>query len=90
MNAPNYKTEESREFDRSVKNKFDVYNSLFLNLPFSNIRNIGVLIPLLNEVCKNGLEAKKGPLEILDPFFSSHANLKSEVDKIDFMFKVIH
>ena len=33
-------------FEKSVKNKFSVYNSLFLKLPFRKIDNIGMLIPL--------------------------------------------
>lgn len=78
-----------KEFDKVVKNKFDVYNSLFLNLPYPKVSNIGMLIPLLNQVCKDGLEKGKDPNEILDFFFTTHAHIKSEEDKIDFMFRVI-
>ncbi len=84
-----YKSEELKEFEKSVKNKFDVYNSLFLNLPYSNIRNIGILIPLLHQVCKSGFEAGKEPQEILDSFFATHTGIKSEEEKIDFMFRII-
>ena len=84
-----YKSEELKEFEKSVKNKFDVYNSLFLNLPYSNIRNIGILIPLLHQVCKSGFESGKEPQEILDSFFATHTGIKSEEEKIDFMFRII-
>ncbi|MEE9431266.1 MAG: phosphoenolpyruvate carboxylase [Melioribacteraceae bacterium] len=77
------------EFDKLVKNKFNIYNSLFLNLPFQKISNIGMLIPLLHHVSKEGLESAKDPLEILDLFFKIHTNIKSEKEKIDFMFRVI-
>lgn len=80
----------TKEFEKLVKNKFNVYNSLFLNLPYPNIRNTGILIPLLYEVCKGGLDSQKDPIEILDSFFSMHTNIRSEEDKIDFMFKVVH
>ncbi len=70
-----------KEFEKSVKNKFNVYNSLFLNLPFRKISNIGMLIPLLHHVCKEGLEEGNEPLEILDSFFSIHTNIKSEEEK---------
>lgn len=76
-------------FDKEVKNKFNVYNSLFLNLPYPKVSNIGMLIPLLYEVCKSGLETGKEPIEILNSFFSSHTQLKTEEEKIDFMFRVI-
>lgn len=76
-------------FDKVVKNKFDVYNSLFLNLPFRKISNVGMLIPLLHHVCKQGLDSEHDPLAILDSFFNVHTNMKTEKEKIDFMFQVI-
>ena len=82
-------SEVKKEFEKLVKNKFEVYNSLFLNLPFSKIRDTGMFIPLLQQVCKNGLEAGKEPIEILDEFFKVNANINSENKKIDFMFRVI-
>ena len=78
-----------REFDKSVRNKFNVYNSLFLNLPFQGISNIGMLIPLMHHVCSQGLNNGKDPKEILDSFFSMHTDIKTESGKIDFMFRVI-
>ncbi len=78
-----------KEFEKSVKNKFDVYNSLFLNLPFRKIQNIGILVPILHHFSKNGLDEGKEPLEILDAFFESQADIITEEDKIDFMFRVI-
>ena len=84
-----YKSEELQEFEKSVRNKFEVYNSLFLNLPFKNIRNIGMYIPLMQRICKDGLGSGKGPIEILDPFFKTIENINTEEDKIDFIFRVI-
>jgi phosphoenolpyruvate carboxylase len=78
-----------KTFEQAVKNKFDVYNSLFLNLPFRGIGNIGMLIPLLQHVCRQGLDAGRDPLGILDAFFEVHTGLKTEQEKIDFMFHVI-
>jgi len=79
----------AKEFKKLVKNKFNVYNSLFLNLPYPRTSNIGMLIPLLYNVCKHELESGKDPLETLDSFFNIHTNIKSEQEKIDFMFHVI-
>ena len=77
------------EFEKLVYTKFNIYNSLFLNLPYSKKSNIGMLIPLLHDTCRQGLESGQDPLEILDSFFHNYVNLKAEKDKIDFMFKVI-
>ncbi|MCB9258772.1 MAG: phosphoenolpyruvate carboxylase [Ignavibacteriales bacterium] len=78
-----------KEFEKIVNNKFNVYNSLFLNLPYPKVSHIGMLIPLLNENCKNGLETGKEPIDIIDTFFDTHTKIKSEEEKIDFMFRVI-
>ena len=76
-------------FRKAVQNKFNVYNSLFLSLPFLNIRNTGVLIPLLQSDCRDGLKAGREPVEILDSFFAARPEINSEKEKIDFMFRVI-
>ncbi len=78
-----------KEFDKSVRNKFNVYNSLFLNLPFQGISNVGMFLPLMHHICKQGLESGNEPMEILDAFFSSNTSIKTEEEKIDFMFRVI-
>jgi hypothetical protein len=76
-------------FEKAVKKKFDVYNSLFLNLPFRKVSNIGMLIPLLQHVCQQGLDAERDPLTILDSFFRRSHRIKTEKEKIRFMFHVI-
>ena len=78
-----------KKIKKLVENKFNVYNGLFLNLPYSNISGIGMLIPLMYNVCKQGLELGKDPLETLDSFFSKHTNITSEKEKIDFMFLIV-
>ena len=85
MNEPN----RTQEFDKSVRNKFNIYNSLFLNLPFQGISNVGMLLPLLHHVCEKGLESGNDPGQIMDSFFSMHTSFNSEEEKIDFMFRVI-
>ena len=82
-------TVKEKEFERSVKNKFNVYNSLFLNLPFRSISNIGMLIPLMQSVFKRDLDAGRDPITIMESFFRTHADLNTEDEKIDFMFRVI-
>ena len=77
------------EFQRLVRKKFKVYNSLFLNLPYSEIENVGMMIPLLFQQCERGLEEGLDPETILDQFFEQYAQLGTENDRIDFMFKII-
>lgn len=82
-------TERLDEFKKSVHNKFNIYNSLFLNLPYRNIENVGMLIPLLLHQADKGLKSGKNPQEILDAFFQNYANIDSERERIDFMFRII-
>lgn len=84
-----HKTERLEEFKKLVTNKFYVYNSLFLNLPYANIENVGILIPILFNRCEKGLKSGKNPQQILDQFFQYYANIDSEKERIDFMFRII-
>jgi phosphoenolpyruvate carboxylase len=81
--------ERIEEFKKSVQNKFNVYNSLFLNLPYRNIENVGMLIPLLMDQSQKGLKNGKNPKEILDAFFVNYAEIETEKERIDFMFRII-
>ncbi|WP_373017701.1 phosphoenolpyruvate carboxylase, partial [Muriicola sp.] len=82
-------TKRLEEFKKLVTNKFYVYNSLFLNLPYQNMENIGVMIPLLFQQCQQGLSSGRNPREIMDHFFEYYAQLPTEQERIDFMFKII-
>ncbi|RNC92775.1 MAG: phosphoenolpyruvate carboxylase [Allomuricauda sp.] len=77
------------EFKKSVTNKFNIYNSLFLSLPYANMENVGILVPLLFEQCAKGLAEGKKPQDILESFFLHFADLKDEKARIDFMFWII-
>ncbi len=81
--------ERLKEFKKSVNNKFNVYNSLFLNLPYRNIENVGMVIPLLLDQCKKGLQSGLNPKQILESFFENYVDIASEKERIDFMFKII-
>ena len=77
------------EFKKSVTNKFNIYNSLFLSLPYADMENVGMLVPLLFEQCEKGLSDGKKPQDILENFFNSFSEIKDEKSRIDFMFRII-
>ncbi|MGB3142971.1 MAG: phosphoenolpyruvate carboxylase [Maribacter sp.] len=81
--------ERLAEFKKSVQNKFNVYNSLFLNLPYENIENVGMLIPLLLDQAEKGLSNGLNPKEILEHFFENFVETSSEQEQIDFMFRIV-
>ncbi|MFZ9847892.1 MAG: phosphoenolpyruvate carboxylase [Flavobacteriales bacterium] len=77
------------KFQNNVAVKFQIYNSLFLTLPFEEITNTGVVLPLLAEDCKDGFEDEKTPLEIIDTFFAKRTKIKSDKKKFESIFKFI-
>ena len=74
-------------FKRNVTDKYTIYNSLFAALPFSGIANVGALLPILLQACKDGYTEGKSPMQIIDHFFQQHTNVKTEAEKVDRLFK---
>lgn len=74
-------------FKRNVTDKYTIYNSLFAALPFSGIANVGALLPILLQACKDGYEEGKSPMQIIDHFFQQHTNVKTQAEKVDRLFK---
>ncbi len=59
-------------FNEYVMSKYQIYNSIFMNLPYDTTTNTGVYLPLFHEVCKTGFEKGKTPTEIVDHFFKKY------------------
>ncbi len=78
-----------KEFKKSVTNKFNIYNSLFLSLPYTDMENVGMLVPLLFEQCEKGLKNGEKPQDILSNFFANFTEFKTEREQLDFMFRII-
>lgn len=81
--------EKKEKFRQLVENKFQIYNSLFMSLPYDKMSNIGMLLPFLYEESRLGYEAEKNPEEIVEEFFSKHTELKTEEQKTELLFKII-
>jgi len=81
--------QRAEKFRQIVENKFQIYNSLFMSLPYDKMTNIGMLLPFLCEESKLGYEAGKTPEEILEEFFKNHTDLQTEEQKTELLFKII-
>lgn len=81
--------QRTEKFRQIVENKFQIYNSLFMSLPYDKMTNIGMLLPFLYEESKNGYEAGKTPETIVEEFFTSHTDLQTEDQKLELLFKII-
>lgn len=77
--------EQLERFQSSVGIKFQLYNSLFLSLPFYGVDRTGILLSLFSSDCEDGYAAGKSPIEIVDDFFAS----RSELDPTDLLFRFV-
>lgn len=77
------------EYDNLVYKKFEVFNSLFLSLPFSGVSDTGMLLPVLQRKCRIGLQNGQSPVEILDDFFATEPDFDTEESKLRFMFRAV-
>ena len=73
------------KFQNSVGVKFQLYNSLFLALPFYGIDKTGILLSLFSSNCEEGFADGKSPAEIIDNFFSD----RSATEKLDLLFRFV-
>lgn len=77
------------KFRQVVENKFQIYNSLFMSLPYDKMTNIGMLLPFLYEESRDGYEDGKSPEEIVEEFFKKHTEVTTEEQKQELLFKII-
>lgn len=76
-------------FNDNVLAKYQVYNSIFLTLPYDDIKQTGALLPLFQEICEKGFQENKNPSEIVERFFEKYGEGPSEKEKIDLLFRFI-
>ncbi|MCK5908115.1 MAG: phosphoenolpyruvate carboxylase, partial [Flavobacteriales bacterium] len=77
-------------FQNSVVNKYHIYNSLFLKLPFDDVEKTGDTLPLLGRHCEQGYEKGKSPFEIIKSFFKNNNGFfKNEEKQLTALFKYI-
>lgn len=84
-----YNLPKLERFEENVLSKYQIYNSILITLPFDNIGNTGILLPLFAEVCDSGFKNQWKPQQIVDFFSEKYLDNASEKDKIDLMFRFI-
>ncbi len=76
-------------FNQNVLSKYQIYNSIFMTLPFDTITKTGVLLPLFHETCQKGFENKDDPTTIVDTFFEKYQARRSAKSQINLLFRFI-
>jgi len=72
-----------------VENRFLIYNSLFLNLPFEDIFQTGTLLPLFQQHCKKAFEEGIHPREMVFSFFEEYLPESGIEEQRDLLFRFI-
>lgn len=84
-----YTLPKIERFNQTVFSKYNIYNSVFITLPFDSVDNTGVLLPLFTEVCEKGFQKQETPKEIVEFFSKKYLHTDNEEDEIDIMFRFI-
>ncbi|MEZ4853192.1 phosphoenolpyruvate carboxylase [Flavobacterium sp.] len=84
-----YTLPKTERFQEQVASKYNIYNSIFMTLPFDKIDNTGALLPLFSKICESGYANGKNPKEIVEQFFDTYIENVSEEQKINLFFRFI-
>jgi len=77
------------QFNESVSTRYHMYNSLFLNLPYTGIYRTGTLLPLLQQACEGGFDKGRDPKTIIKKFFSDFAPQATREEQFGLLFSII-
>ena len=76
-------------FNQNVLSKYQIYNSIFMTLPFDSVTKTGALLPLFHETCKKGFAHQEDPTTIVTTFFKKYQARRSEESQINLLFRFI-
>ena len=76
-------------YENLVEKRFNIYNGLFLSLPFEGVATTGLSIPTLHTACEEGMSQGKSPEQIINSYFERTAGLQKEEDQLAYLFQVI-
>ena len=76
-------------FNQNVLSKYQIYNSIFMTLPFDAVTKTGVLLPLFHETCKKGFNNGDDPTAIVDSFFEKYQARRNKQSQINLLFRFI-
>lgn len=81
--------EKESIFTSEVVNRFELFNSLFLTLPFYQIKHTGTLLPFFATHCEQGVSSQLHPSEIIESFFGQYEQYVHTTDRFDLLFRFI-
>ncbi|SEP94315.1 Phosphoenolpyruvate carboxylase, type 1 [Hyunsoonleella jejuensis] len=76
-------------FNQTVLSKYQIYNSIFMTLPFDAVTKTGVLLPLFHETCEKGFKNGDDPTTIVETFFTKYQARRNKQSQINLLFRFI-
>ena len=76
-------------FNQNVLSKYQIYNSIFMTLPFDSVTKTGVLLPLFHETCEKGFKEGDDPTTIVESFFEKYQARRNKQSQINLLFRFI-
>lgn len=76
-------------FNNEVISRFELYNSLFLTLPFYKVKDTGTLLPLFIKSCEEVVKNHEIPAKLIESFFEKYTQNTGSQNIIDLLFRFI-
>ena len=76
-------------FNELVAMKYQLYNGLFLGLPFEDLADTGVQLPLFANACREKLQAGASPAQIVAQFFKERPGKPGHDAQMGVLFKFL-
>jgi len=76
-------------FNENVLAKYQIYNGIFMTLPFDKVSNTGALLPLFMQVCEQGYAEEENPEVIVERFFNQYLDQYDQKQRHNLLFQFI-
>jgi phosphoenolpyruvate carboxylase len=76
-------------FNQEVESRFQLYDSLFLTLPFYQVKDTGILLPFFSSHCEKETIKQKSPTAIIESFFKKYVPDIDHKEQINRLFRFI-
>ncbi|MFW5776526.1 MAG: phosphoenolpyruvate carboxylase [Spirochaetota bacterium] len=80
---------QTSSFTTEVARKYQLYNGLFLSLPFDNLRSAGIMLPVFTSYCAQELAAGRHPADIVRDFIRERLPGLDADERVDYLFKFL-
>jgi len=82
-------SQKETAFNQEVVTRFELYNSLFLTLPFYQVKDTGILLPFFSSHCEQGAAEQLSPLDIIRTFFEKYVPDIDREERLNRLFRFI-